>query len=1726
MKLQFIEAGEIVTTHGIKGEVKVMPWLDSPEDLCDFERCRISGKEYMIENSKCKLVIADYIDHEFSCNILQYNDFMNLVESLEKDCSIYAKIDEPAYLLYTSGSTGKPKGVLITHRAIQNRIDWICRYAKITSVDTMLFKTPYTFDVSVIEILVWKYSGCKICILPLEEHKNPDAIKKAMIANNITIVHFVPSMLKAFSFYHAMKEDNDLGNLRYIFTSGEALEQNHIQQVSETFRKKNPDFNILNLYGPTEAAVDVSYYLCSWEKEEIIPIGMPIDNVKLYCMDPLYRMLPRYIEGQLAIAGVCLAKEYINNKEMTEQRFIKHEASNQRIYLTGDKAYWRTDNNLIFGGRIDTQVKIRGLRVELSEIKNVILDFPEVHDAEVILAGSKDSESYIVAFVVAETELNIEKLLGFVESNVAEYMIPKQVIKIDEIPVNNNGKTDVNALKEMIHNEQQTSLIDKEDSIYQVVLELWRKIIGDRVHSEEDDFFTIGGDSIKAIYLLTEINHRFGLNWMLEDIFSHSTLCSQVEYIKEKNQNIQEISSNETMNNEVPLEEKSYIVNSTQKRMYYMSKFDQNSSYNIMGVYKIENNNIDINKLEQAIQKVLERHPVLRTSYDIQNDNVVAYVHDDWTFNDEIIELEETITVDEYLDQNTIKFDLSKPLLFHIKYLKKMYESYLVFEFNHILVDGISLSIIMEEIELLYRSGETKLSQAYPYSLAIKEKKDIHKEYWLNEFKEIPDSVVLQEDYIRPEQFTFLGDSVVSDYNNEDIKLLANKYSTTPAVIFLSVLASCIYKMSNYKKFVIGVVVSGRDSLNTQCCIGPFVNTLPFHFQLEENMTVSDIIMYTHAKMLNGLQYQSYPTEELLNELKIERESDRSPLFNVMFTYQADFSKEFSLNDVPMKEYPYKQKSAKMDLSLFVHENSGKMELEYCTEIFHRHTIESFKNRMLMLIDWFRNNNDETIAGFNLLLESERINISQCEPEYHKNLTLQMQFAEAARKYSDREAIIFKVDTKDIRYTYKKLDQLSDKCMLYLKEQGVTNDSIVAIQLENSPETIISILAVLKLGATYLPIDVTIPTERCEFMFRELDVHTVICEDMAYQYDVELRISRSELQEAFNREYDTEARINSGKGEDLCYVIFTSGSTGKPKGCLLSQSNVSDYINWAIQYYFNDYKEQVYFSMFTSISVDLTVTSIFTPLLSGNTIVIYPNDIESIYKIFSDGYTNIVKMTPSHMKMLAGYDFKNSKVKKIIVGGEQLTKSICSLIKIPGIRFYNEYGPTETTVGCMIYEYNPENKNELRSEVIPIGTRLDHTRIYVLDQYGNLCPNNVHGEIYIGGSTVAMGYTDAQVTAERFVKNMIQPEDINLLFRTGDYAYWNYEHELVYVGRKDEQKKVRGNRIEIAEIDACIQRSNLILNSYTYINEDTIVSCVVGNENYTKRKLMHTLKQWLPSYMIPNKIVELESLPIKPSGKIDESKVSSIVAAYKEVIEEVNKDDDMLHAIIKIWSNVLQHNNFTVSDSFFDVGGNSVLLMSMHKDIQKLNAKIQLADYFKYPSIAELVDYLQMEAEITEKVNVLSWCKKNIAENIDLSNIEYAVDDTIIDNLYQCSMEYNISEIEVISAICFVLLSKDSVSDKLSLDIISGENHTILYGNKTGSIDQVIEYLSESKVDTYEADATIAITNTTDVINDKYDIVVLYNQQEVSIYYNVEAIDYDTIEEMGSTLLDILESIK
>ncbi|MCB2298641.1 non-ribosomal peptide synthetase, partial [Clostridium tagluense] len=720
-------------------------------------------KKYMLENSNAKILLIQEHFMEivsYEGEIINLDDegiYKNSVQNMDN----ISGANKLAYVIYTSGSTGKPKGVMIEHKSIINRLNWMQKKYPLAEEDVILQKTTYAFDVSVWELLWWSLVGAKVKMLPQGAEKDPTIILENIKSEKVTVIHFVPSMLSVF-MEHVLSDDcyDDISTLRYVFASGEVLKKEHSDIFNEMIKDRN-NIELVNLYGPTEAAVDVTYYDCKSESYTgIIPIGKPIDNISIYVVDKAHKMIPVGVAGELCISGVGLARGYLNNLELTAEKFVENPfVSGDKMYKTGDLARWLADGNIEFIGRIDHQVKIRGFRIELGEIESQLLAHELVKEAVVIDKEDEDGNKYLCAYIVSEEELKVSELREHLSRTLPEYMVPSCFIQIEKMMLTPNGKVDRKALLELDGTiKTGVEYEAPRNEVEAKLVRVWEEVLGVDKIGINDNFFELGGHSLKATVLVSRIHKELDVEVSLREVFKKPTIKGISEYIEKTEKSIYSIIE--------PVEEKEhYEASSAQKRIYMLQQFDlKSTAYNMPSVMEIEGR-LDKQRLESAIEKLIERHESLRTSFKTIDGEIVQRVNKDIGFRVDYLEKSDK-NRDEIIKEFIRSFDLNKAPLLRVGLIKLEEDKHiLMFDMHHIISDGVSSGILIKEFVKLYEEKElaSLRIQYKDYShwqnkLLKSEVMKIQEDYWINIFKDEVSILNMPTDYSRPAIQSFEGD--------------------------------------------------------------------------------------------------------------------------------------------------------------------------------------------------------------------------------------------------------------------------------------------------------------------------------------------------------------------------------------------------------------------------------------------------------------------------------------------------------------------------------------------------------------------------------------------------------------------------------------------------------------------------------------------------------------------------------------------------------------------------------------------------------------------------------------------------------------------------------------------------------------------------------------------------------------------------------------------------------
>lgn len=1189
-----------------------------------------------------------------------------------------------------------------------------------------------------------------------------------------------------------------------------------------------------------------------------------------------------------------------------------------------------------------------------------------------------------------ENSLNIEEIHQTLEltlsiKNLSQVIVSKRDLQIRLDDWINRKQSSID-LDEKSFN--QTSLAYENlnsdfslNTVETVLIALWQDFFGKSI-DVEDNFFDIGGDSLKALTMLRRIHKTFNLELTIKEFFDNSTVKMLGDFIINKEGKVAHDNEDKSYSSIPKVGTKEfYPLSSVQKRLYFLYEFAKSSlAYNLPRIVKLEGS-LNKNHLKEVFTKLILHHESLRTSFKLINGVPVQKIEEQVAFEIAHFYSKES-EVASVIDNFIKPFDLSESPLLRVGLIEIGIDSHiLMVDMHHIISDGVSQGILISDFMKLYNNEELsplniqyKDYAEWQQSEDHKQKVLTQKDFWHNEFAEEITLLDIPTDFSRPLESSHKGESVTIELNEIEvrgIKSIAEKEKATNFMVLLSIFNIFLGKLSNQEDVVVGSPVAGRQHSDFDNVIGMFVNTLPIRNFPKGELTFKEFLANVKSNAITCFDNQDYPYEELVEDLKVERNTSRNPLFDVMFEYQTSF--EDTVLKIPglnLTIYNNVEENtltvSKFDLLLSaVESNDGLfLKLEYSYDLFTRKTIEKFIKYYKKVVNTVINNSDIKLSDITLIDNKEELavvyELNNTNVSYDKEDTIIKQF--------ERQSIITPTATaiqceKGI-LSYEELNEESDKLASYLKDvKEINSGDLVGIMLDRELHLVPSILGVLKTGAAFVPIDPKLPIERINTIIKDSNLKTLITRSQYKNASLDIDIFNLDDEIDNVRNYKSQLYLsNEIKNNDLAYVLFTSGSTGNPKGVMIEHKSLANYINWGLTQYVNENKST--FPLFTSISFDLTITSIFTPLVSGNKLIMYPdNEKESLVEeVFLNSEIDVIKLTPSHLKIIKDIHLQDLDLfrKRIIVGGEDFEMKLANEIyqKFNGnIDIYNEYGPTEATVGCMIYKFCSDE--DLQS--VPIGLPISNTQIYILDRFLKPIPAGVNGELYISGKGVSRGYLNNEgLTNEKFIDNpFIKGEK---MYKTGDLAKQLPNGNIVFKGRVDDQVKIRGFRIELGEIENKLYTFSEIKETIVVAKEKNgekyLIAYLVANQPVKVDQLRDYLLTQLPDYMVPMNYIQLDQMPLTRNGKLDKRALPdvSLENGFKAPTTEIE------HNLVEIYSNVLkmEKEEVSINKSFFELGGNSIRVILLISSIRKItNVKLSLKQVFDNPSIEKLSQIIE-----------------------------------------------------------------------------------------------------------------------------------------------------------------------
>ncbi|MEN5378519.1 amino acid adenylation domain-containing protein [Sphingobacterium kitahiroshimense] len=1538
--------------------------------------------QYMVGDSKLQLVLTtSKYSHYFEGIGIEVVllDQLDLGGMPTQRMNNELKNNDLFYVIYTSGSTGRPKGVANHHEGVINRLLWAKEYFEVDPSDRILQKTTISFDVSVWELFLPLISGACVVLAEPGGHRDSSYLVNTINKQGITMAHFVPSMLEVFL------QDQDLNkmdSLRHVICSGEELK---VRQA-KLFRERLGDIRLYNLYGPTEAAIDVTFWEVPFpfpEDQRVIPIGYPIPNNKIYILDTRDNLVPIGVKGEIFIGGIQIARGYINQSELTSERFVEKNIAGQklRLYRSGDIGRWLEDGVIEFIGRADDQVKIRGNRVELNEVESVLAIQPGVGQCTIQPKEDPSGGIALIGYVVPQKGYD----RNFVEKSLREklpgYMVPSLFVEIENLPYTDNGKIDKLRLPFPSGGDFSSSVFESPgNEIEERLCEIWKNLLGIDKISIHDDFFELGGHSLMAIRIINSIKEILGKSISVKDLFYHPTISSLAK----------KISINESSAYQVIIGEKVERIplSFAQERLWFINKKEGSIAYHLPALFKI-NGDLDIRALEESFVDILNRHQILRTIYIEENDGSVyqkVLPVEDWKLN---IEYDLKISLTKYAELQVEKpFNLERDYMVKALLINKSsQENYLLVIFHHIAIDGWSIPILFEEVLSLYKSKvenfeeDIKPLNAQYSDFVIWEKNKVREQeieqklnYWEEKLKYL-DTPKLLSDFRIEKQSKKNGAFKQFKLNKtltEKLYELSKSLGVSNYTTLLTVFKILIYKYTGNNDICIGIPIVNRELKDFENIIGFFINRLPLRTKFDVEGDFISAVNQVKSTIIDAFENKEVSFERIVERIVKTREEKIDSIFQCLFVLN-DFqiNTDFNINETKFYRLPFRQQYVKHDLTFNVTMGSEEVyfDIEYDSNVFQADSIQLIINRYEKLVSDVVYNKGIMLSDLSLRNEKETGFIkdhlsfrdSKC---VQPNKSLPELFNEIVTSFPIRPALKFGT----LEFSYEELDSISDSIIVMLNEHGIKKGTLLGLALKNPAYMVISMLASMKGGFPYIPLQPEMPTSRINDIVNDAEINFVIRDYKEWENFFDLGNLKFIDFEKYN-EYkgQTIAKIDYNQNDDV-YIIYTSGTTGQPKGCIITHANISDYIlnllrNTSIRYCSS-------FAVVSTLFADLGYTMIFGAWATGGCLHVFEKkevlNNKSLEDYFQTNSIDCLKITPSHWKALC-FDGKILLPKKtIFFGGEELNPEIVqNIIEFNrDLDIYNHYGPTETTIGKLIHKVN--NRLFDASYRVPIGRVFSETDILIVNEIGEVVAPGIPGELWIGGRGVGKGYLNRKtLNQEKFIKNCFFNLEEDRFYKTGDKVRLLTTGCIEYLGRIDRQVKIKGYRVELDEIELCIRALTGVKEAFCIYDqtEDQLISFVLGNESFERKEVLNLMKLKLPEYMMPRELIELNEVPLNANGKINYTYLKKYAKKLKGKDNELYLDP-ITEQISQIWMDLLKIVNIKLDDNFFEIGGHSLLAIRLGAKLKKaFSVDISINDIFHYPSISELSVYISSKID-------------------------------------------------------------------------------------------------------------------------------------------------------------------
>jgi amino acid adenylation domain-containing protein len=1504
-----------------------------------------------------------------------------------------------AYQVYTSGSTGRPKGVGVERRQLANYVTSICTRLHPKPGAGFGWLSTFAADLGYTMVFPALVSGGRLVIVPETIATDQSAIAQYFKAHPIDYLKIVPS------HFHALFV-GDLGPSvlprKRLVLGGESCRWSLANRVYAL----EGHCKIMNHYGPTETTIgcltfDVPDSTAS-RAGATVPLGRPIGDTSVYVLGPDRQLLPVGVTGELYIGGSGVARGYLGQPSLTAERFVPDNLSGTpggRLYRTGDRARLLRGGIVEFLGRQDQQVKIRGYRIELSEIEAVLIAIPGIREAVVVHRSRSEDQWEIVAYVTEAVAISDpsgdnrrqlgRELRNRLKEYLPDYMVPARVVVLPAMPLMPSGKVDRKALtdlKEQLNPPMQTRWRTANEEL---IAGVWSTVLHTDALTSDTNFFEAGGHSLLATVVAARLRTVLSVDIPMQWMFEYPTISSLAAAITGRQRSSIGCAPPLVIQNPRPARSP---LSYAQLRLWFLAQLEpMSSAYNMPTTLRIQGD-LSPSALARALNDLSETHEILRTTFHAINGEPFQAVSDESRASFTYVDVSNELNSDHLAhkqasDEATTPFELSMGPLLRVRLIRsaaKMY--YLTIVTHHIISDGWSLALFAQELTARYGAHLAGISEP-PRALrvqysdyAIWQKQwlstsvlDAHLRYWSQELAGLSPLNLPQDRSNRISSRR--GASVPLVISAETTSLLRRFSRARSATLFMTLVAAfqvLLGRLTGQSDIAIGTPTSNRPLEEFEGTLGLFVNTLVLRGRLNGNPSFEELVDRTRIAVHGAFGHQDLPFEKLIEELSPHRDLSQSPLFNVMLTMNETTQDDLDLSGAEICEVVLVENDPKFDLTVALKTTPSDIRgrIQFNSSLFDESTIVRWAEHFRVLLRSVVTLSDQPIWNLPVMTPEEAgLVTSWSSPprQVPQSESVTDLFDDQARKTPELAAVRWNNET----VSYNALNRWANGIAHYLREQGVGPDSVVGLSAERGIEMVVGVLAILKSGGAYLPLDPDYPQERLAAMIAEARPTVILTSPT-------LNRALTAWQCAVKQLDLEESRGNFFSGPEipppqlqeannLAYILYTSGSTGRPKGVMLTQQGLHTYLSWAKEKY--GMKPGHLIPLHSPISFDMSITSLLLPLVSGATILLHPpqDAFNGVIRDISHGQGySMLKVTPSHLRVLNEIvsPDKRQDLGLVVIGGEALLYEHLAGWRSPdgkGPRLINEYGPTETVVGCCVYERDGSLPD---TGTVPIGKPISGTQAYVLNLVGHLSPIGVTGELFIGGTTVGRGYLkNPALTAALFVPDPFSPNGGDRLYRTGDRARWLPDGTLEYLGRRDRQVKIRGFRVETEEIEAAVTRLVGIRESVVTVFEDhrhgqQLIAYVVADASLETDLLHLQLKKTLPAYLVPQSILRVPALPLTSNGKLDLKGLSQGLPQHRDAppVTSRNETDAIL---LRLWEDVLKTNGFGIEDDFFSIGGHSLAAIILQARIeQTFDRQLPLKLLFQRPTIAQLSDEL------------------------------------------------------------------------------------------------------------------------------------------------------------------------